>query len=391
MIPWACDVDSYRELAYPGGIYHEGYRNWWWKSVEPNLTPGETAPDFLQALRDHPFDDPTFYGPDGDGPLTAALDEIDLPFLTAVSQNATLHPRGGFEAFLASPAPAKRLLVVDSHYYQFFYDWCLDDLVAFFDHWLKGDAEADADRPPVRYAMLTGHGEFEWHDAPSWPPPGAMPVVLHLDASNGVARHLEPTDDASVSYAADDQDPVTSGVSFVTPPFEADAAFVGDMAANLTLSSTSDDADVFVSIDVLDAEGELISFHVGGNPRTPITFGCLKASHRALDPERSRPARPWHLHGPDDVEPLVPGTPTPLAVELAGAAVKIRKGQRLRIEIKPVEGPGGFEDPVRGAGNLARAYDERYHAGATNTVHTGPSTPSTVILTLVPASAAPAD
>ena len=205
--------------------------------------------------------------------------------------------------------------------------------------------------------------------------------MLHLDASTGAARHEPPGEDATSTYAADDQDPTRSGVSFLTPPFEADVLLVGSIAAHLTVSSSSYDADVFVSIDVVDTDGEPISFHVGGNPRTPITSGCLKASHRALDPERSRPERPWHLHGSDDVEPLQPGAPTPLAIELAAISVEVAAGRRLRIDVKPVEGPGGFEDPVRGAGNLARAFDVSYHAGATNTVHTGPSAPSTIVLT----------
>lgn len=183
------------------------------------------------------------------------------------------------------------------------------------------------------------------------------------------------------AYAADDQDPTRSGVSFLTPPFEADVLLVGNIAAHLALSSSSYDADVFVSIDVVDTDGQPIPFHVGGNPRTPITSGCLKASHRALDPLRSSLDRPWHPHGRGDVEPLQPGTPTPLAVELAAVSVQVAAGCRLRVDIKPVEGPGGFEDPMRGAGSLARAFDVSYHEGATNAVHTGPGTPSTIVLT----------
>ena len=383
IIPWAGDVDSYRELAYPGGILHEGYREWWWRSITPNVTPGESPPDFVQQLREHPLDDDEFYGTEGTGPRTAALAEIDLPFLAVVSQNATLHARGGFEAFRDAPSVGKRLLVVDSHYYPFFYESSLDDLLAFCDQWLKDDAEPVVDLPRVRYSLLTGHGDFEWRDAPSWPPPDAEPLVLHLDAATGSAQAEPPADDATVSYPADDQDPETSGVSFVTAPFETDVLLVGHMAAHLTISSSADDADVFVSVDAVDAEDRMVPFHVGGNPRTPISSGCLKASHRRLDPERSRPERPFHLHGVDDVAPLVPDAPTEVAVELAAVSVLVRAGHRLRLEIKPVEGPGGFEDPIRGAGNLARAYDERYHRGATNSVHTGPTTPSTVVLTRI--------
>jgi predicted acyl esterase len=240
----------------------------------------------------------------------------------------------------------------------------------------------------VRYSLLTGNGAFEWHDAPSWPPPGAEPLVLHLDATTGVAQREPPSENAKVTYVADDRDPETSGASFTTPPFEFDVLLVGHSAAHLTFSSSTNDADVFVSIDVIGPDGAQIPFHVGGNPRTPITFGCLKASHRALEPERSRPERPWHRHGPDDVELLTVDQPTELAIELAGASVKVAAGYRLRIELKPVEGPGGFEDPIRGAGNLVRAYDATYHAGATNTVHTGPRTPSTVILTRLPEASA---
>ncbi len=381
MIPWASDTDSYRELAYPGGILHEGYRKWWWGVVTSNSTPGEVVPDFVQALREHPFDDGSFYGPDGNGPITAALDDIDVPFLAAVSQNATLHARGGFEAFRECPSSDKQLLVVDSHYYPFFFEWCLDDLVAFFDRWLKDGEPALVERSRVRYALLIGHGEFTWREAPTWPPPGAEHLVLHLDASTGAAGHEPPGEDAVSAYAADDQDPTRSGVSFLTPPFEADVLLVGNIAAHLALSSSSYDADVFVSIDVVDTDGQPIPFHVGGNPRTPITSGCLKASHRALDPLRSSLDRPWHPHGRGDVEPLQPGTPTPLAVELAAVSVQVAAGCRLRVDIKPVEGPGGFEDPMRGAGSLARAFDVSYHEGATNAVHTGPGTPSTIVLT----------
>jgi predicted acyl esterase len=276
MIPWAGDTDSYRELAYPGGILHEGYRTWWWGAVTSNVTPGEVAPDFVQALREHPFYDENFYGPDGNGPISAVLDDIDLPFLTAVSQNATLHSRGGFEAFRQCPSSDKQLLVVDSHYYPFFFEWCLDDLVAFFDRWLKDDAPELVERPRVRYALLTGHGEFTWREATTWPPLGTEHLVLHLDAPTGAARR----EDAMSTYAADDQDPTRSGISFLTPPFEANVLLVGNIAAHLALSSSSHDADVFGSVDVVDTDGRPISFHVGGNPRTPITSGSGSCSRR---------------------------------------------------------------------------------------------------------------
>lgn len=387
MIPWAGDVDSYRDLAYPGGIFHEGYRTWWWDFVTANVTPGEQPTDFLQTLRDHPFDDPDFYGPDGDGPVSADLAAIDIPFLTSVSQNATLHARGGFEAFRESPSPDKRLLVVDGYYYPFFYRHCLDDLFDFFDHWLKGQPSRAEPDNPVRYSLLTGHGRFEWRQAPTWPPPGVEPLVLHLDASSweprstGVATLGEaPTTDGSACYPADDRQPSTAGATFVSPPLESDLTLVGHATAYLTMESSSRDADVFVSVRAIDEHGLEIPYHVGGNPRCPVSWGCLKASHRALDDERTLPERPWHRHGSDDVIPLQPGVPTELIVEMMAATAKIPAGCRVRVDVQPVEGLGGFEDTTRGAVNPARAYDASYHASAVNTLHTGPRHPSMIVL-----------
>ena len=53
----------------------------------------------------------------------------------------------------------------------------------------------------------------------------------------------------------------------------------------------------------------------------------------------------------------------------------IRKGCRLRIDVQPYS-PAGLP---------SRAYDESYHAGASNTVYTGPDHPSYVQLPIVPA------
>ena len=381
MIPWASDIDSYRELAYPGGILHEGYRNWWWGSVAPNITPGEVEPDFVQVLREHPLYDESFYGPDGDGPISAALDEIDLPFpYRGQPKRDTPRPRrfrGVPRVPVTRQATPRRRLAL------------LPVLLRVVPRRPRGllrpvaEGRRGGTGRPTACPLHAPHRARRVHLAGR-----AHLAAARRGATGAASRRLDGRRPTRATERGRDVDvrrrrpgPDTVGVSFLTPPFESDMLLVGHIAAHLTLSSSSHDADVFVSIDVVDTDGEQISFHVGGNPRTPISSGCLKASHRALDPERSRPERPWHQHGFDDVEPLQPGAPTQLAVELAAVSVEVAAGLRLRIDVKPVEGPGGFEDPVRGAGNLARAFDVSYHAGATNTVHTGPGAPSTIVFT----------
>ena len=49
------------------------------------------------------------------------------------------------------------------------------------------------------------------------------------------------------------------------------------------------------------------------DPHTPIAQGWLRASHRKLDPELSRPYRPYHSH--DDKMPLKPRQIVELDIE----------------------------------------------------------------------------
>jgi len=61
-------------------------------------------------------------------------------------------------------------------------------------------------------------------------------------------------------------------------------------------------------------------------------------------------------------------------VALSPSTALIRKGNRLQFDIQP-SSPAGIPH---------RAYDESYHAGATNTVYTGPEHISYVQLPLLP-------
>ena len=61
-------------------------------------------------------------------------------------------------------------------------------------------------------------------------------------------------------------------------------------------------------------------------------------------------------------------------VGLHPSSAVIRKGCRLRVDVQPYS-PAGIP---------TRAYDESYHAGATNTIYTGPNHPSYVQLPIVP-------
>ncbi len=394
IMPFAGDADAYRDLSYPGGIFNEGYRQEWWDGlVARGRCPGGNAVDLIGAMRDHPFDDSDFYGPRGSGPLSADFSRTDLPVLMAVSQTSFIHARSGFEAFAQLPSCDKRLIVVDANYYSFLYQDCLPDQEAFFDQFLKG-VEPRCEPSPVRLIMRTGYGEFEWRDEPSWPIPGTSyrRVFLEADATGDQGSlRTEPTQvHRAARYSADakgaDPNSPVPGSSFLSAPLTDNIDLAGHFGATLWVSSTSFDMDVFVAIRVIDEDDQEVPYAVRAlGVQIPLTSGCIKVSQRKLDPARSTAERPWHTHVRGDRLPLrSPDEIVEIEVELMAATARLRRGHRVRVDITPIEGPGGRLDvtghPTR------RAYERSYHDNAWNYVHTGGIYPSSIRLPVVPFS-----
>ena len=137
--------------------------------------------------------------------------------------------------------------------------------------------------------------------------------------------------------------------------------------------------DVFISLRVLDENDQEIRYEAAVMPMHPVHphpvgHGVLKVSHRQLDAERTTDFLPVHTHLEADYKPLASGEIVSIEVGLFPSTAKIRKGCRLRVDIQPYS-PEGLP---------ARAYDETYHAGATNTIHTGPDHPSYIQLPIIP-------
>ncbi|MCM2410772.1 CocE/NonD family hydrolase [Streptomyces sp. RKAG290] len=405
MIAIGTDVDLYEEVAYNGGIYNEHFfPNWKQAGFVPAICGEPDIADFTRIMKESPFKDSDpdlIYGPRAEMFMSPDMSEVTVPLwsVAATTHLAHFHQLGSSEAYLATPTPHKKL--------DFWEDWfqksyAADTVIrhkAFFDHWLKGIDNGIMDTPPVRLEIRTGNGSSYIQEENEWPIARTNYTKWYFDASpsdwaGDPARtdylrlsSSEPGSEREEGYSADVEsaDPRATGLSFISEPVAEDSVLAGYGKAVLWVSSTSEDMDIYVSVRVIDEQDREVDF-LGITTMNypgriaPMTKGWLKVSHRKLDTARSTPYTPKHTHLTDDHAPLRDGEVVPVEIELIPNTGLIRTGQRLRIDIQPYDGA---------AHGVPHAYDATYHAGTTNTVHTGPDRIGYVQLPIVPRRPAP--
>ncbi len=372
IVPWEGMNDLYREWAYQGGIYGNGFTNMWWHGhySPPGRLNGQPAVDWRTEFKRRPFDDQWYRE------RSASLSRVTVPLLSAGNWGAFhLHLRGNVEGFTGAASRHKRLVVhTGTHIDPYYSDWGRAEQLRFLDRWLKGLRNGAEHGPPVRLAVRRGK-EVAWRDESEWPLARTSWRRLYLDASSrGLDWH--PAAAGSAGYPAP-----AGAVAFETPAVDGELELTGPMMAHLWLSSSTQDADLFVTVRDIGPDGEEVT---GTGPRggpVPMAVGWLRASHRELDPERSLPYRPYHRHRRS--LPLRPGEPVELDVEIWPTSLVLMPGHRLRLEIAAndeamaalVHNDPDDRSPARFAGQ--------------NRVHTGHGHDSYVLVPVISASGRP--
>jgi predicted acyl esterase len=164
------------------------------------------------------------------------------------------------------------------------------------------------------------------------------------------------------------------GISLETPPLASDTEITGPLAAVLWVSSSTEDMDLFLTLRNFAPDGsEVMEIGQQGLP-VPVAKGWLRVSHRELDPELSRPYRPYHRH----VRRLymTPSEVVRVEVEIWPTSIVFKKNHRIRLDIQPRDGVGSSH---------YMHYHADYNIG-TNTVHAGGDMESHLLLPIIPAS-----
>jgi putative CocE/NonD family hydrolase len=415
MIPWEGAADFYRDVAYHGGIPCDFPASWYERQVRTvqyglgarsALNPdtgehvagpaGPAGPEDLDEedlrrnradlgaqIRERPLDGPWYRE------RSADWGHVTVPFLSAANWGGQgLHPRGNFEAFTQAASAQKWLEVHGREHWTHYYTrYGIGLQRRFFDHFLRGIDNGWERTAPVLLNIRHPGERFVPREEQEWPLARTRWTRVYLDAGSMALRPAPPAAAASVSYAAPGE-----GVDFALPASDDAMELTGPLAARIFLSSSTDDADLFLALRVFAPDGAEVTFAGALDPNTPIAQGWLRASHRRLDPGRSLPYRPYHPH--DAEEFLVPGEVARLDVEIWPTCIVVPAGYRVVLSVR------GRDYEYRG--KLSPFAEKFYYAGrgvgpfthtagrpagrygGTVSVRTGARYPSFLLLPVIP-------
>ena len=236
-------------------------------------------------------------------------------------------------------------------------------VLRWMDRYLKNQASSPGDSPVQVFVM----GANQWRSSPAWPIPGTGADTLFLLAADSGAGRLaaarsseagertirsdpaHPVEDPyHGDYGAHDYRalPGRSGVTvFETPPFSEPYEMIGQVTAELAVSASVPDFDLWLQLYDVAPDG------TAWNLASPGT-GLQRASYREGGPERK----------------LVPEGEV-VRMRFAGpfTANRFLRGHRLRVAVSGAFFPLFSVNPQTGAQEFEsgdiRAGDIRIHAG----------------------------
>lgn len=258
----------------------------------------------------------------------------------------------------------------------------------FFDRWLRGRADAQADSAPVRIFVM---GIDQWRDEQDWPLPDTSYVDYYLDSSgrantadgDGELRPEPPGQVRADVYLYDprrpaptlggrvmspstanaagpvDQRPAESRndvLCYSTPVLERPVEVTGHVSLTLFVSSSARDTDF---------TGKLVDVFPDGRAIF-LTDGILRARYR------NSLAEP---------EPLNPDQVCEVTIDLSVTSNVFLPGHRIRLEVSSSNFPR-FDRNTNTGGAITDDGEEEVQVAVNRILH-GPGRPSRLVLPVI--------
>ena len=317
--PWEGFVDAYRSYVYTGGMLQSGFMNF----IATFIGYGGRVEDIAAMAQERPFIDA--YWQD----KRARLERIEVPAYITAGWNLPLHLQGSIDGFRGIASTQKWLVVHREFEWSYFYSpQNLEDLRRFFDRYLKGIRNGWELTPRVRIDVMDAYDDDHrvQRGEKEFPLARTQYQPLYLDCATESLSEAVVETESAVAYDAED------GQATFDFAIGADTELTGYLKLRLWVEAQdADDLDLFVTVQKVDAEGEIIPTFFQGAPHSGAT-GALRVSRRELDESRSTPSEPVLAHRRD--QPLETGQIVPVDIGIGPLSRVWHAGERLRVLVK---------------------------------------------------------
>ncbi len=318
--PQEAHGDLYREEYVKGGIPMEVHG----EGVDRTYGAGEIENIYL-TLQKYPMMNDYWES------KVCPFEDISIPMYLVACFASQIHLHGTLDAWQRYGGSEKWLRIHRTQEWVDLWDpEKVEDLRRFFDHYLKGIDNGWEFTPRVRMPLMDFAGTtVEDREEGAFPLARERHRALYLDASDCTLKAEKPERNAVASYNSEKRNE-TGRLEF-TMEIDADFEMIGYPELKLWVEAQgADDMDIFVRLLQLDEDDNILFYnsymykYTGPDAR-------LRASHRALSPERSRPYQPMYQHTQRQL--LHPGEVVELDIGLWPTSMQWHKGQKLKLVI----------------------------------------------------------
>lgn len=401
IIPWEGAVDAYRDMSYHGGIPSTLFNKLWLQgqilpnqhgngaSVFRDAVTGESAvgaavpatlladsrTSLLNDVLAHPFDG-EYYAQRSGNPA-----RITVPTLSVGNwAGAGLHLRGNIEGFTRAATPDKWLRMhTGDHFSPFYRESSFAMQKAFLDRFLKGDTQAFRNQPRVEVTVRDPVGGDRTRAETSWPLEGTQFERWYLEAQGGGLQKDPLNSTSTTTYEAQ-----SDGLTFRLPSSNEPREFTGPLKAHLWISSSTIDADLYLTVRLLDPSGKDVTFEGANAPAVPVAQGWLRLSHRQQSEMQSELYRPVHTHREPAM--LEPGKPYSADIEIWPTSIVVPPGYTLALTLqgRDFSFPHLTSGLFRGAAPFLHEGSDPKVYGGSQTLFTGGEYDSYLLLPAIP-------
>ena len=196
-----------------------------------------------------------------------------------------------------------------------------DEYLRWYDYWVKGVDTGIMDEPPIKI-FVRGVNKYRFEN--EWPLARTKWTKFYLRRAGRLLTEPEEKVDIipdSMVHVPPMISNEIPSIRYTTTPFSAPLEVTGPIALHLYASIDAEDANFIAKLYDVPPVGE----------KQLLTAGYLKASHRTLIPQKSKPWLPVHDHTKE--VPVKPGEINEYVIEFREQSIVFQPGHKIELEL----------------------------------------------------------